>query len=41
VYDKLAGLADAAVEKLDPIIGYDLAQFNDLLAKHGAQPVSA
>ena len=41
VYDKLAGLADAAIEKLDPIVGYDIAQFNELLAKQGAQPVSA
>jgi len=41
VYDKLAGLVDAAIEKLDPIIGYDIARFNELLTKHGAQPVSA
>ncbi|HVB65222.1 MAG TPA: glycosyl hydrolase, partial [Nitrolancea sp.] len=41
VYDKLAGLADAAIEKLDPIIGYDVASFNDMLIKRGLKPVSA
>jgi len=41
VYDKLAVLADAAIEKLDPIIGYDVASFNDMLIKRGLKPVSA
>jgi hypothetical protein len=40
VYDKFAGLADSAIEKLDPIIGYDIAAFNEMLMKRGSKPVS-
>ena len=39
VFEKLAGQADGSIEKLDPIIGNDIAAFNRMLADRGIQPV--
>ncbi len=40
VFEKLAGLADGSIEKLDPIVGHDIAAFNRLLAERGVRPVT-
>ncbi len=40
VFDKLAGLADGAIEKLDPIVGHDIAAFNRMLEERGISPVT-
>ncbi len=39
VFEKLAGQADGSIEKLDPIVGHDIASFNRMLADRGIQPV--
>jgi hypothetical protein len=41
VFDKLAHLADGSIEKLDPIVGHDIAAFNRMLTERGVQPVTA
>ncbi len=41
VFDKLAAQVDGSIEKVDPIVGLDIAAFNRMLVERGIQPVKA